>query len=254
MGITVTSNGKPTTFPKVLNDILWSVETAYRDIALQEVNAATKGLTEGTDYVVLVDGRATGKAGIRSAKLFNPRGIEVRRTGDPKALFAAWRVAMSNLENQTFTRTPMTASRLRERQRGGSFTNLLVTAIDGKMIASPTLQDFEGASVVEIWSRARHAGPLQAIYQGNVMVSAINAVNRMAGVSAILAYGQPVAYDQVKVGNRNPLAVPIVVMTPLELAGSGLNRRTIARGRGAYGFGSVGTNAAKRARRGVRVR
>lgn len=199
---------------KFLNDVLYSVETAYRGIAAQEVEAATAGVAP-TDYVLLVDGSPAPKARIRSARLFDKRGIRVTGKGDSKSLFAAWQLAMGHIDRFALNKTPLSASHLRARQRYGRFKDLLETRIDGRIVLSPSPSDFEGAVLVEIYSRAAHAGPIEAIYDGRIFGGAARAASNVGGIGAVLKYGEPDAYNQVKrpFVVKRALRVPVVRIT-----------------------------------------
>ncbi|WP_226699361.1 hypothetical protein [Qipengyuania gaetbuli] len=222
---------------RFLNQLVWMVESDYRRLARQEIDKATEGLEERKDYTVIVDGRATGKAGIARAKLFDPQGIRVAEAGDNESLFKAWEFGWRSLNNEQFNRTPMTPRRLRQQQQAGTFKGGLRFAIDGReYMASTGRADFEGAAVVEIWSVARHAAPLQAIYENRMFIGAAVRINQMAGVSAAVIFRKANDYGQVRVGGYRPLAVPVLTITSANLAG-------------AFGRGSDRQAAAKRRQR-----
>lgn len=168
-------------------------------------------------YTLIVDGRKD--APLETASL-RGSGIIAGRQGNVDNLKKAFEAAMAYLRSVVpgiFKRSTGTYA---TSGHTASFFTVLVNGVE----QSPDWDKITAQSNIQIYSKARHASPVESMHHGKILLQARNIAARVAGVNASFTYRSPTKKGQVTVVSKTgrgetaqgqpfrPLAVPVLEM------------------------------------------
>jgi len=166
-------------------------------------------------YTLVVDGRKDVPLEVAS---LTGSGIIAGRQGNTDNLKKAFEAAMNYLRSVVpgiFKRS--TGTYASSGHTAGFFT-VLVNGIE----QAPDWDKITSASNIQIYSKARHASPVESMHHGKILLQARNVAAKIEGINASFTYRNPQKKGQVAVVSRSgrgetpkgqpfrPLAVPVL--------------------------------------------